>query len=152
MGTAEASERGVTEARQTRRVEQVMREDGAMSRTIAEKLQIKPDTELLIAGSPEQRALLEPLPDGVTVVDGIARDTADVAVMFAADAAALDDLLRDTVTKLTSPRAVWIGYPKGGRADINRDTIWKRVEDFGWTLNANISLGDTWSAVRMKRV
>ncbi|REJ05148.1 DUF3052 domain-containing protein [Microbacterium bovistercoris] len=122
-----------------------------MPRTTAEKLQIKPGTEVLIAGTPEQSALLDPLPQGVTAVAGIDRDTADVAVMFAPDAAALDGLLRDTAPVLVSPRAVWIGYPKGNRTDINRDSIWKRVADFGWTLNANISLSDTWSAVRMKR-
>lgn len=47
---------------------------------------------------------------------------------------------------------MWIAYPKGNRTDINRDSIWKRAEELGWTLNANISLGDTWSAVRIKPV
>lgn len=124
-----------------------------MTRTIAEKLQIKPGTEVLFGPStPQQRALLDPLPEGVSVVDGIDRDTADVAVMFAASREELDALLTDVMPRLTAPRAVWIGYPKGNRADINRDTIWARVQEFGWTLNGNIALDDEWSSVRAKRV
>lgn len=122
-------------------------------RSIAEKLQIKPNTELLFGPStPEQRALLDPLPEGVTVVDGIERNTSDVAVMFASDRDELDALLTDVFPLLTTPRAIWIGYPKGNKTDINRDSIWKRAEEFGWTLNGNISLSDTWSSVRLKLV
>lgn len=124
-----------------------------MPRSIAEKLQIKPNTELLFGPStPEQRALLDPLPEGVTVVDGIERDTPDVAVMFANDRDELDALLTNVFPLFTTPRAIWIGYPKGNKADINRDSIWKRAEEFGWTLNGNISLSDTWSSVRLKPV
>ncbi len=121
-----------------------------MPRTIAEKLQIKPNTEVLFGPStPEQRALLDPLPEGVTLVEGI-RDTSDVAVMFAHNRDELDALLKDAFPLFTTPKAIWIGYPKGNKADINRDSIWKRAEEFGWTLNANVSLSDTWSSVRLK--
>lgn len=123
-----------------------------MVRTVAEKLQVKPHSELLFGPSTvEQRALLDPLPDGVSVVDGVDRDTSGVVVMFAGSRAELDTLLTDVLPVLSAPKAIWIGYPKGNRADINRDSIWKRVEEFGWTLNGNISLSDTWSSVRLKR-
>ncbi|GAA1485241.1 DUF3052 family protein [Brachybacterium fresconis] len=122
-----------------------------MARTIAEKLQIKPGTELLLGhSSPEQRGLLDPLPEDVTVIDGIDRDTTDVVVTFAHDGDELDTLLNSVFPLLSSPKAVWIGYPKGNKADINRDSIWKRAEESGWTLNGNISLSDTWSSVRLK--
>lgn len=124
-----------------------------MSRSIAEKLQIKPNTELLFGPStPEQRAYLDPLPDGVAVVDGIERDTPDVAVMFASDRGELDTLLSEVLPLFTTPRAVWIGYQKGNRSNINRDSIWKQVEEYGWTLSGNISLSDNWSSVRLKRM
>ncbi len=123
-----------------------------MARSIAEKLQVKPNTELLFGPStPEQRALLDPLPEGVTVVVGIERDTTGVAVMFAGDRDELDALLTNVLPLLATPRAIWIGYPKGNKADINRDSIWKRAGEFGWTLNGNISLSETWSSVRLKR-
>lgn len=123
-----------------------------MARTIAEKLQIKPGTELLLGpSSPEERALLDPLPDNVTVVDGIDRDTPGVAVMFAHSRNELDRLLDEVFPLLSTPKAAWIGYPKGNKADINRDSIWKRAEESGWTLNGNVSLSGTWSSVRLKR-
>lgn len=121
-----------------------------MPRTTAEKLQIKPDTELLLGPcTPEQRAMLDPLPEGVTVGEAN-RDTTGVAVLFARDRAQLDALLDEVIPKLVSAKAVWIAYPKGNRADINRDSIWKRVEESGLTLNANISLSDEWSSVRLR--
>ncbi|ACQ82405.1 hypothetical protein Bcav_4167 [Beutenbergia cavernae DSM 12333] len=123
-----------------------------MPRTIAEKLQIRPNTEVLFGPStPEQRALLDPLPEGVILVDGIDRDTSDVAVMFARNRDELDALLIGTFPLFTTPKAIWIGYPKGNKADINRDSIWERAEEVGWTLNGNVSLSDTWSSVRLKR-
>lgn len=123
-----------------------------MARSVAEKLQIKPNTELLIGpATAEQRALLDPLPDGVAVVDGIDRDTAGVVVMFASNRDTLDALLTGSLQHLSAPKAIWIGYPKGNRSDINRDSIWKRAEEVGWTLNGNIALSDTWSSVRLKR-
>lgn len=122
-----------------------------MARTTAEKLQIKPNTELLFGPSTaEQRALLDPLPEGVSVVNGIDRDTAGVAVMFASNGSDLDALLSEVFPLFTSPRAIWIAYPKGNKADINRDSIWRRAEEFGWTLSGNISLSPTWSSVRFK--
>lgn len=122
-----------------------------MARTIAEKLQIKPNSEVVFGPStPEQRALLDPLPEGTTVINGIDGDTAGVAVMFASDRDELDALMIDVFPALTAPKAVWIGYPKGNKSDINRDSIWKRAEESGWTLNGNISLSDSWSSVRLK--
>lgn len=122
-----------------------------MPKTVAEKLQIKTGSELLFAGAPGQRALLDPMPDDVTIVDGIARDTPGVAVAFAESRAELDRLLADAFPHLLSFRAAWVVYRKGGRSDINRDTIWARVQEVGWTLTANVSVSDEWSSVRLKR-
>ncbi len=122
-----------------------------MARTVAEKLQIKPNTELLFGPSTsEQRSMLDPLPEGVSVVEGIDRDTTGVAVMFASNRTDLDALLSELFPLFKSPRAIWVAYPKGNKADINRDTIWRRAEEFGWTLSGNISLSEIWSSVRFK--
>ena len=53
---------------------------------------------------------------------------------------------------LRDARATWIAYPKGGRSDINRDSIWARTVELGWTANANVALDEVWSAVRIKPV
>lgn len=122
-----------------------------MAKTVAEKLQIKPGYEVLLADADEgQRALLDPLPENVTAVDGVERATNDVAVLFATDRAALDVRLASALPHLGSARATWVVYPKGNRADINRDSIWARAEELGWTATANVAVDDTWSAVRIK--
>lgn len=122
-----------------------------MPRTTAEKLQIKPNTELLLlGGTAEQRALLAPLPQGVTTHEDAARGSSDAAVLFAPDRAALDVHLAAALPHLGSARATWIAYPKGNRTDIHRDSIWARAEEIGWTATANVSLDNVWSAVRIK--
>lgn len=122
-----------------------------MTKTIADKLQIKPGNEVLLSSAtPERRALLDPLPEGTSVIDGVTRATTDIAVLFATDRVSLDERLAEALPHLTEARATWIAYPKGNRTDINRDRIWERVEELGWTLTANVSLGDTWSAVRLR--
>ncbi|MCK0112251.1 DUF3052 domain-containing protein [Ornithinimicrobium sp. F0845] len=123
-----------------------------MARPVAEKLQIKPGRELLVVGTPDQHALLEPLPDGVrTMTDG-APPSGGVAVLFTADRVALDEHVETILPRLSGVRAVWVAYPKANRTDINRDSIWRRAEEIGWTATANVALDDGWSAVRIKPV
>lgn len=121
-----------------------------MPKTTAEKLQIKAKSSVFVSGEgAELLQLLGPLPEGVTITKN--PSTADVAMPFITSRADLDAKANAHLEDLSSARAVWIAYPKGGRADINRDGIWRRVEELGWTLIANVSLNDTWSAVRTKR-
>lgn len=120
-----------------------------MPKTPAEKLLINPGSSVFQAGdTPETRELLEPLPEDATFVEHA--DHADVAVLFALSAANLEDLLESHLESFRDTRAAWIGYLKGGRSDINRDSIWDCVKQLGWTLNANVALSDEWSAVRLK--
>ncbi len=58
--------------------------------------------------------------------------------------------------KIKSPElaVMWIAYPKGTskkiKSDINRDSIWKIVREYGFDLNRNVAIDDDWSALRMK--
>ncbi|WP_029149899.1 hypothetical protein [Microbacterium indicum] len=120
-----------------------------MPKTVAEKLQIKPGSRVFWGDSiDERRDLIAPLPDGATGTD--APDDADVAVVFIDDRAALERLVEWPIAVLGGVRAVWIVYPKGGRSDVNRDIVWRRVAEAAWRLVSNVSVDDTWSAVRAK--
>ncbi|WP_092624806.1 hypothetical protein [Jiangella sp. DSM 45060] len=117
------------------------------TKTVAEKLLVKPGTSVWVSHS-DRHDLLDPLPAGVTVVDGPAE--AGVAVVFADDAASARSVLtahRDTVT---APPVVWIAYPKGGRSDINRDTLWPIAVEFGLRPNGQVAIDDVWSALRFR--
>lgn len=118
------------------------------TKTVAEKLQIKPGDGVYLVGVADAVALVGELPQGCRLVD----DTLDaaVAIFFAVDRAALEAQIDGTFGALERTRAVWICYPKGNKADINRDTIWHRVRDSGWDLVTNVSVNDVWSALRAK--
>lgn len=119
-----------------------------MAKTIAEKLLIKPQEALsLVGASPEERTVLGDLPDGVVEV---APADAAVSVTFVRTR---DELLAQFGTELaalTGARAVWFLYPKGGRADFNRDTFIQEAGAFGWRPISNVAIDDVWSAVRVR--
>lgn len=119
------------------------------TKTTAQKLFIKPGETLFLAGGNQGlHALLDPLPEGTEVTGQI--DQASAVVLFAQDQTTLDGLLDDWLDSGAGARVFWIGYPKGGRSDLNRDSIWKDLESRGATLNANVSLSEEWSSVRVK--
>jgi hypothetical protein len=120
-----------------------------MEKTVAQKLQIKPGNAVFVTGGdPQTRALIDPLPEGARLVHDAAE--ADAAILFTIDRVELETTLAEHLSSLAGVRAPWIGYPKGGRSDINRDIIWGRLADLGWRLNSNIALSAEWSAVRLK--
>jgi hypothetical protein len=43
-----------------------------------------------------------------------------------------------------------IAYPKANRADINRDSLWPIVVEFGMRPNGQVAIDDVWSALRFR--
>jgi hypothetical protein len=118
-----------------------------MTKTIAEKLQIKPHTTVWLS-DPAQLPLLTPMPDGVREVDKMA--TASTAVIFADDAASARKLLEEQAADLAKPGVFWVAYPKGNRTDINRDSLWPIVADFDMRPNGQVAIDERWSALRFR--
>jgi hypothetical protein len=120
------------------------------SRTIAEKLQIKGGNVIRLIGSDaELAALLDPLPEGAVVSQS---EPADAAVIFVTDAADLRERLFTELDALRGANSVWIAYRKGNATDFNRNGVIAQAEHVAWNTVSNVSLGDTWSAVRIKPV
>lgn len=117
------------------------------TKTVAEKLLVKPGTSVWVS-HPDRRELLDPLPADVQSVDGPAE--AAVAVVFADDAASVRTVLEQHRDTVTAPPVVWIAYPKGGRSDINRDTLWPIVAEFGLRPNGQVAVDEVWSALRFR--
>jgi len=119
-----------------------------MTEKTAAKLLIKSGTMAWIS-RPEHASLLEPLPDGATWTDRLAE--AGTAVLFAADERSLRALLAEHADDLARPEHLWIAYPKGGRADINRDSLYPIVaEATAMRPITQVSLDETWSALRFR--
>ncbi|MGO4593641.1 hypothetical protein AB4Z18_07440 [Leifsonia sp. 2TAF2] len=117
-------------------------------KTVLQRFQAKPgDRIALVAASDDDRALFGPLPDGAT--EG---DVAEAAVV-ATVVRTRDELLTRYAEQLpvaSGARAVWVVYPKGGRADVNRDVVAGEARTHGWRGVSNIAVDDIWSAVRVR--
>lgn len=78
---------------------------------------------------------------------------AEVALLFTADRAAVDDVLQNHREDLAGYRAVWIIYGKANKADktdINRDSLWIQLDGYDWRAVSQVSYSDTLSALRVR--
>ena len=116
-------------------------------KTIAEKLLIKPHTTVWLS-DPAHLPLLAPIPEGVREVETLA--TASTAVLFADSAAGAREQLGKHTADLAKPGVFWVAYPKGNKADINRDSLWPIVADFDMRPNSQVAIDDRWSALRVR--
>jgi hypothetical protein len=118
-----------------------------MADTVIEHLQVKKGEKIAIAGTPEQRALLLPLPEGSAEASA---DEADAFFGFATDLEQLHADLTELLPQLGKTRVVWFGYVKGGKGELNRDIIANAVLEHGWRANGNRPIDDDWSAIRIR--
>ena len=118
-----------------------------MATTIAEKLLIKPNTTIWLSHN-EHLARLTPLPAGVRQVDAL--EAASVAIVFADSAASARETLTAHKGELGRPGAFWVAYPKGGAADINRDSLWPIVADYDMRPCGQVAIDERWSGLRFR--
>jgi hypothetical protein len=117
------------------------------TKSIAEKLLIKPNTTLWLSHA-AHLARIEPLPAGVRVVDGM--EQATVALVFADAAAAVREILAEHNDQLVRPTIFWVAYPKANKADINRDTLWPILAEYGMRPIGQVAVDEVWSALRFR--
>jgi hypothetical protein len=116
-------------------------------KSVAEKLLIKPDTTVW-SSHPDRLDLIQPLPEGVHQVGGL--EQATTAVVFADDAGTLRELLTARNQQLARPDILWVAYPKANRADINRDTLWPILAEYGMRPIGQVAVDEVWSALRFR--
>ncbi len=117
------------------------------AKTLAEKLLIKPGTTVW-SSDPSRLDLVGPLPGGARVTDAL--EGATTALVFADDAASLRGILDAYGDRLAGPDVLWVAYPKANRADINRDSVWPMLAEYGLRPIGQVSLGEVWSALRFR--
>lgn len=119
----------------------------APTKTVAQKLLIKPGTT--VWATPEEHLpLIGALPVDVDVADVLS--TATTGLMFAADESALHRLLDEHRDGLSGAVNFWVVYPKGNKADINRDSLRRILAEYGMRPIAQIAVDETWSALRFR--
>jgi hypothetical protein len=117
------------------------------TKSVTEKLLIKPNTTVW-ASDAAHLGLIEPLPEGARQVDRL--DLATTALVFAHDANSLRAVLDTHRDQLARPSVLWVAYPKANRADINRDTLWPILGEYGLRPIGQVSVDETWSALRFR--
>lgn len=117
------------------------------TKTIAEKLLIKPGTTVWISPA-EHRSRIEPLAEDVRVVDGI--EEATIGLIFAASGSAAREILSANRDHLAAPPILSVAYPKDNKADINRDSLWPILVEYGMRPNGQVAVDDVWSALRFR--
>ena len=117
------------------------------AKSIADKLLIKPNTTVWLSRA-EHLARIEPLPAGARVVEGM--EQATVALVFADGAASARETLAAHSAQLARPAVFWVAYPKGNKADINRDTLWPILAEYGMRPIGQVAVDEVWSALRFR--
>ena len=116
-------------------------------KTVAEKLLLRPGGRAWVSDD-ARASLLGPLPDGAALVASPAG--VDLALLVADGAADVRAGLVAHAADLATAAAFWVAYPKGGRADINRDSLWPILGEHGFRPISQVALDETWSALRFR--
>jgi hypothetical protein len=117
------------------------------TKSVAEKLLIRPNSALWTSDA-ARLDRIGPLPEGVSRVDGFADAT--TALVFADDAASARAILSEQGDALKRPEVFWVAYPKANRSDINRDSLWPILAEFGMRPISQVAIDDVWSALRFR--
>lgn len=120
-----------------------------VDRTIAEKLRVKPGTTVWVSDA-SRANLLGTMPEGAKVTRDLV--AAGTGVLFADDSASLRTQLKASEAALGIPAAFWVAYPKANRTDINRDTLWPILSEYGMRPISQIAIDETWSALRFRKL
>jgi hypothetical protein len=112
--------------------------------SLAAKLNLKPGMTLEVLA----------LPPGVDLgdVETSSARKADGILLFVRTAAELDTRAAPVIDVAKRDGLAWIAYPKGGQlqTDLNRDILWKNLEQKGVQGVRQISIDDVWSALRFR--
>ena len=117
------------------------------TKSVAQKLLIESNTTVWSSDS-SQGDLIGPLPERASHVERL--DQATTAAVFASSADALRQILSQHKEQLAGPSTFWVAYPKGNRADVNRDSLWPILGEYGMRPISQVSVDEVWSALRFR--
>jgi len=127
---------------------------GYSSRSLVDKLGIKPRTRIAILNPPRGfRATLGKLPPGVRVTSRVSGNYPFIQ-FFARDRAVLESELPRLLRALTPDGALWISWPKkssGVVTDITEDVVRAVALPTGLVDVKVASVDDVWSGLKLVR-
>lgn len=116
------------------------------------KLQVKNGMRIAVIDPPEGLADVFDEEFGDTRVEGL-DDPHDAVLAFASSLAEARAVTQRVFATAGEGCLVWIAYPKkssGVKTDINRDSLWESLSETGWRPVRQVSIDDTWSAIRLR--
>ena len=118
-----------------------------MDRTIFKKLRAKPGMTASLFCTPPNYPDYKDFSSDKSEKD-------DFVHLFVTSKAELSERFTEASEAETDGGLLWLSYPKSTKTqkyDINRDSLWDLVIPYGWHPVAQVSLGDNWSAMRLKK-
>jgi len=115
---------------------------------VSDKLQLKPGQRLLLLNVPAEVAL--ELRADVELEDD--RGAADAVILFVASRAELQRHAAPLIAAASRDKLSWVAYPKAGQlgTDLNRDSLNDALTEQGVQAVRQVSIDDTWSALRLR--
>lgn len=113
------------------------------SKPLATRMHVKPGIKVAVLNAPKGFALGVPT--------SASTKQADVVLLFAKDRAALKAALPKV--RAAGDAVLWIAYPKttsGVKTDLTRDVGWDAIEREGFAAVTQVSVDETWSALRFR--
>lgn len=128
-----------------------------MPKTLPQKFFLKEGYRILVVQPPKNflTERLVPLPEKAAVSTQNEFDHYDVLIYFVKTQQDADAALPTAVDLLLPDSYLWLCYPKGGKkaaipTDLNRDSLWEIAVKFDLKAVHQISIDDTWSALRFR--
>ncbi len=127
-----------------------------MSKTgLIQKLRMQPGQRVLILNPPPgHNEALAPLPDGI-VLEEVPAGKYDFVHLFVKDQAELEQLGPRALESVEYDGLLWISYPKKSskvKTDLTRDVGWDVVARAGLRPVTQVSIDETWSALRYRPI
>jgi hypothetical protein len=111
---------------------------------LAKKLNLKTGMRARVLAQPAQVDL-----SGVVTTEN---PDADGTIAFVRTMEDVDRVTHEVVEAARNGQVTWMVYPKAKQlgSDLNRDVLWKTMRERGVEANRQVSIDDTWSAMRFK--
>ena len=123
--------------------------------TLTEKLRMQPGQRVLIVNAPPGYVEgLDPFPEGIDLEE-VPEGKYDFVHLFVANGAELERLGLAALDSVTYDGLLWLSYPKRSsrvKTDLSRDVGWEVVADAGLRPVTQVSIDETWSALRFRPI
>ncbi len=125
---------------------------GYSGTSVARKLGITPEARILLIDAPEEYASwLEPIPEGVTFVKRVGKETA-LAHLFVKERIQLEKHLKRLRSRLPDHASIWVSWPKKASkvsTDISEDVIRQIALPMGYVDIKVCAVSDVWSGLKI---